>query len=87
MVKLYQYNDTQYRLVFSKSDYKSSNNNDIVVNSGNNMTDICSLSRSKRMIREYALCNDFKYFFTSTVNSAKCDRYSLSDTQKRLDVL
>lgn len=86
MVRLYQYNDSQYRLVFSKNDYKvkDNKNNDDIANSGNYITDICSLSRAKRMIREYALCNDFKYFFTSTVDSEKCDRYSLSETQKKI---
>ena len=40
-----------------------------------------SLSRSKRNVREIAICNDFKYFVTLTINSAKCDRYSLEEVQ------
>lgn len=44
----------------------------------------CSLSRTKRNIRELALCNDFKYFVTLTVNSVMCDRYSLDIVQDRL---
>lgn len=43
-----------------------------------------SLSRSKREIRELALCNDFKYFVTLTVNSQSADRFSLSAVQDRL---
>ena len=44
----------------------------------------CSLSRTKRMIREIALCNDFKYFVTLTVDSQMADRYSLDDVQNKL---
>lgn len=46
--------------------------------------DRISLSRTRRNIRELALCNDFEYFCTMTVNSAKCDRYSLDDVQDNL---
>ena len=31
-----------------------------------------------------ALCNDFEYFATFTVNSEKCDRYSLNEVQDKL---
>lgn len=44
----------------------------------------CSLSRTRRNIRELALCNDFEYFVTFTVNSELCDRYSLDDVQDRI---
>lgn len=43
-----------------------------------------SLSRTRRNIRELALCNDFDYFCTLTVNSSKCDRYSLDEVQDNL---
>lgn len=43
-----------------------------------------SLSRTRRNIRELALCNDFEYFCTLTVNSSKCDRYSLDEVQDTL---
>ena len=43
-----------------------------------------SLSRTRRNIRELALCNDFDYFCTLTVNSSKCDRYSLGEVQDNL---
>lgn len=46
--------------------------------------DRISLSRTRRNIRELALCNDFEYFCTLTVNSAKCDRYSLDEVQDNL---
>lgn len=44
----------------------------------------CSLSRTKRNIRELALCNNFEYFVTLTVNSEMCDRFSLDSTQEKL---
>lgn len=37
-----------------------------------------SISRSKSIIYEYALCNDFDYFVTFTLNSKKYDRENLS---------
>ena len=43
-----------------------------------------SLSRTKRNIKELALCNNFQYFATITINSRNCDRYSLIETQKIL---
>lgn len=46
--------------------------------------DRISLSRTRRNIRELALCNDFDYFCTLTVNSSKCDRYSLDEVQDNL---
>lgn len=44
----------------------------------------CSLSRTRRNVRELALCNDFEYFCTFTVNCEMCDRYSLDDVQERI---
>lgn len=44
----------------------------------------CSLSRTKKNIRELALCNSFEYFATITISSQKSDRYSLSDCQENL---
>lgn len=43
-----------------------------------------SLSRTRRNIRELALCNNFEYFCTITVSSAKFDRYSLDEVQDNL---
>lgn len=44
----------------------------------------CSLSRTKRVIREICLCNNFEYFCTFTVNSKMSDRYSLDDVQEKM---
>lgn len=43
-----------------------------------------SLSRTKRNIKEIALCNDFEYFSTLTIDSTQCDRFSLSACQEKL---
>ena len=86
MYKFYQYNDNQCRIVISKNSYVPYKENEKEKHyiSGNTESDICTLSRAKRMIREYSLCNDFKFFFTSTVNSEMADRYSLSECQKNI---
>lgn len=37
----------------------------------------CALARSRSSIREYALCNDWEYFFTFTIDGEKHERYDL----------
>lgn len=44
----------------------------------------CSLSRTKSRIRELALCNNFEYFGTITINGYFLNRYELDDCQARL---
>ena len=85
---LYNYNNNNFRIVKVKSCRNSGfeeikkKNNFIDVNSEE--VQKCSLSRTKRNIRELALCNDFEYFATFTVNNEKCDRYSLNEVQDKL---
>lgn len=43
-----------------------------------------SLSRSRRVVRDLALCNPFEYFCTFTFDSSKVDRYNLSECSKKL---
>lgn len=43
-----------------------------------------SLSRSKSKIFEYALCNEFDYFVTLTIDDKKQSRYNLADYIKKL---
>lgn len=43
-----------------------------------------SLSRTKRNIRELALCNDFEYFITITLDRKSCSREILTDCQELL---
>ena len=45
------------------------------------------MSRTKRNIREIALCNNFDYFLTFTINSKNCDRFSLDECQNTLKKL
>lgn len=42
-----------------------------------------SLSRTKRNIKELALCNNFQYFATITISSESCDRFCLIECQKK----
>ena len=85
---LYNYNGNNFRIVKVKS---CRNSGFQEIKKQHNFVDVnseevkrCSLSRTKRNIRELALCNDFEYFATFTVNSEKCDRYSLNDVQEKL---
>lgn len=85
---LYNYNNNNFRIVKVKS---CRNSGFEEIKKKNNFVDVnseevqkSSLSRTKRNIRELALCNDFEYFATFTVNSEKCDRYSLNDVQDKL---
>ena len=43
-----------------------------------------SVSRSKRMIYEYAFCNEFDLFFTGTLDEKKYNRYDLEAFHKDL---
>lgn len=36
-----------------------------------------SIARSRSIIKEYALCNDWRYFVTLTIDKCKYDRYNL----------
>lgn len=85
---LYNYDNNNFRIVRIKS---CRNSGFEEIKKKNNFVDVnseevkkCSLSRTKRNIRELALCNDFEYFATFTVNSEKCDRYVLNDVQDKL---
>lgn len=82
---LYNYNNRYFRVCSIKScrekgfeDISSKKKTD------KKEVDRISLSRTRRNIRELALCNDFEYFCTITVNSVKCDRYSLDEVQDNL---
>ena len=43
-----------------------------------------SVSRSKRMIYEYAVCNPFDFFFTGTLDEKKYNRYDLETFHEAL---
>lgn len=82
---LYNYNDNNFRIVKIKScrnsGFEELKKKNIFIDVNSEEVQRCSLSRTKRNIRELALCNDFEYFATFTVNSDKCDRYTLNDVQ------
>lgn len=85
---LYNYNGNDFRIVKVKSCRNSGfeeikkDNTFIDVNSEE--VKRCSLSRTKRNLRELALCNDFEYFCTFTINSNMGDRYNLDICQNKL---
>ena len=82
---LYNYNNRYFRIAFLKS-CREKGFEDISARTKTDKEEVdrISLSRTRRNIRELSLCNNFEYFCTLTVNSAKCDRYSLDDVQDNL---
>lgn len=85
---LYNYNGNNFRIVKIKScrnsGFEEIKKKDSFIDVNSEEVKRCSLSRTKRNIRELALCNDFEYFATFTVNSEKCDRYVLNDVQDKI---
>lgn len=88
--KLYQYNDNDFRVICTKNDpterekKEKKGKDNYYISHDDKEIDRIEISRAKRMIREYILSNDFQYFFTATVNSAFCDRFSLTECQKNI---
>lgn len=82
---LYNYNNRYFRVCFLKScRLKGFEDISRITKTDKEEVNRISLSRTRRNIRELALCNDFEYFCTITVNSVKCDRYSLDEVQDNL---
>lgn len=44
------------------------------------------IRRARQQIKDYALCNDFKYFVTLTLDQQKIDRYDMGEIIKKLNV-
>lgn len=84
MYKIEQYNDNCFRIICTKDDNTVFYNNKEHHITDDEELDRISISRAKRRIRQYSKCNNFEYFITVTINSANCNRYSLSDCQKLL---
>lgn len=87
----YQYNNNSFRIVKVKNcrlpGYELLHNAlDENINTKDEIERI-SLSRSKRNIRELALCNNFEYFATLTVDKNYCDRYDVDICQYNLKKL
>ena len=86
---LYKYNNEFSRLVKLKA---CRNKGFEILKNNKNTTnkeeiERISLSRTKKNIKEIALCNDFRYFITFTINSLNCDRFSLKNCQNKLKEL
>lgn len=84
---VYTYNDNDLRIVKIKSCRLDGFEEDKQLGTFDyNSEEVsrCSLSRTRRNIREIALCNEFDYFCTFTINSKLGDRYSLEECQYRL---
>lgn len=96
-VFLYQYNDTNFRIVcqkYSKDKGFETITKPIIYKKIEEFMGLPtekitadeelhrqSLSRTKRNIREIALCNDFTHFATITINSQYADRFHLQECQ------
>lgn len=83
---LYQYNDNNLRIV--KQKYARNKGFEDIKTNGDKVdkdeVERISISRTRRNIRELALCNNFEYFATFTLDPNKCDRYSLTECQELL---
>lgn len=93
--RLYSYNGTgNYRIVRLKSSsgYTGRTLSQIIkefstpkmVDNFESESSRCSLSRTKRRIKEICLCNEFQYFVTLTINSKNSDRFNLDEVQSTL---
>lgn len=81
----YQYDLDNFRFLCLNSNESSSFKSvDRTVNTDNSFCLEKSISRSKRVIREYALCNDFEWFCTFTIASQNADRFSLQSCEDNL---
>lgn len=82
-----QYNDNYFKVILNKyqreKGFEELNKKSIFVDNQEEIERI-SLSRTKRNIKEIALCNSFQYFATITINSSVCDRYNLEVCQEKL---
>lgn len=87
---VYTYNNNDLRIVKIKScrmpDFEEQKQQKISGTFDYNSEEVkrVSLSRTRRNIREIALCNDFEYFATLTIDSKLADRYSLDECQAKL---
>lgn len=87
---VYTYNDNNIRIVKSKFCRKPGFEEQKklgIYDYNSDEVQRCSLSRTKRMIKELSLCNDFSHFATLTVDSNMADRYSLDNVQEKLKKL
>ena len=83
-----EYNKDMYRLIYCKMPIKNSGfEDDRKVEYKRDVNDKKldnNISRARTRIFEYAICNDFDYFVTLTVNEQYLDRYDLKEYIKKL---
>lgn len=82
-----RFNEQIYKIVHFKRScgfatlvFADSDNKDVA---GSEKFD-ASLSRARRMVFEKALCNEWDYFFTGTLDGSKHDRFDLQDFHRQL---
>lgn len=83
-----QYNDDMYKLTYCKKPIKRAGFEDKNnIKRSRDVNDVKlsnNVARARAMVFEYALCNDFEYFVTLTLNKDLQDRYDLKGYIKRL---
>ncbi|MDP4179445.1 MAG: hypothetical protein Q8900_14080 [Bacillota bacterium] len=87
-VSLKKYNDSMYKLTYFKSPVRQKGY-EITrkkVRGTNKKKLENNLSRAKNKVFEYALCNDFEYFVTLTINKEKYARDNLKEYYKDFGV-
>lgn len=83
-----EYNKDMYRLIYCKMPIKNSGFEDdrkFEFKRDVNKEKLSNnIARARSKIFEYAICNNFKYFVTLTVNGQYLDRYNLAEYIKKL---
>lgn len=83
-----QYNDDIYKLTYCKKPIKRAGFEDETnFKKSRNVNDeklSNNIARARAMVFEYALCNEFKYFVTLTLDKNMHDRYNLKEYIKKL---
>lgn len=81
---IYRYTDEIYKIVHFKAPkvYGLVNNKPLKKSEPSEKKPDSSLSRARRTVLELALCNDWKYFCTFTLDKTKYDRFNLEVWKK-----
>ena len=82
---LKQYNDNYFRIIHCRSVRKKGF--ELIDNSHHldkEEVERCSVSRSRRNIRELAFCNPFTHFVTFTIKPDLINRFDLDDCQDKV---
>lgn len=82
-------NDDMYKIVYCKKPIKRAGfeDNGIKVELTRDVNDkklSNHIARARTKVFEYAICNDFDYFITLTIDEKKLDRYDLKEYMKKL---